>query len=100
MFFRQARRLGGECSPLPYMWLSQIEIASQLIFGIFELESVWIELEEAHLLVLGASRGDENRARERVSQMEKNRNSHTKGESNQTLNAFISAPFFALTRDF
>ena len=66
------------------MWLSQIEIASQLIFRIFELESVWIELEEAHLLVLGASRGDENRARERVSQMEKKRNSHTKGESNQT----------------
>ena len=60
------------------------EIASQLIFGIFELESVWIELEEAHLLVFGASRGDENRARERVSQMKKTRNSHTKGESNQT----------------
>ncbi len=66
------------------MWLSQIEIPSQLIFWIFELESVRTELEEVNLLVLGASLGDDNGARERVSQMAKQRNSHTKGESNQT----------------
>ncbi len=44
----------------PHLWLSQIEIPSQLIFGIFELESVRTELEEVNLLVLSASLGDEN----------------------------------------